>query len=211
MIAAAGVLGLAAAFGGEIVDRIVVTVNRGIVTESDVRRHIRAAAALNGEPPDGSERARREAIERMIDLALIRREMELSRFPEPTAEEARAWAALVYGDRLKEINATAGLTQKDLTQELRNQLITLRFIEFRFRPGVAVTEAEIKAYYTSKFLPEWKPGDGDPPPLDDVHDRIERILTAQRIDEALGRWLEEARKQARIVFAAGARPDEKIP
>lgn len=202
----------AIAFGGEILDRIIVTVNRGLVTESDVRRHIRAAAALNGENADFGEQSRREAIDRLIDLVLIRRELELTRFPEPTAAEAKAWAELVYKERLTSLEAIlkrSGLAEKELIEELRNQLITLRFIEFRFRPGIAVTDADIESYYRSKFLPEWKPGNGDAPPLDDVREQIEKILTDQRIDQALNRWIEDARKQARIVFAGETRPQGK--
>ncbi len=222
MTAAALIPVLAMAFGGEIVDRIVVTVNRGIVTESDIRRHILAAAALNDEHPDFGEQARREAVGRLIDLALIRREMELSRFPEPTPAETKAWAALVYQDRLPRFTASVtarpgGLSEKDLIEELRNQLITLRFIESRFRPGISVTDAEIQSYYEKQILPQHKAGDGDPPALDDVRVRIEKILADQRIDEALHRWLEDARKQARIVFASGAgapapaKPQGKTP
>src|SRR4051795_2405586 len=59
----------------EIIDRIAVSVDRTVITESEVIRQIRITALLNGEQPDLSAANRRETAERLVEQALMRREI----------------------------------------------------------------------------------------------------------------------------------------
>ncbi len=73
----------------EIIDRIVITVGNQVITQSQVDDEIRVTAFLNHEKVDLSAAARKQAASRLIEQALIKREMDLSRYPLPGAERCR--------------------------------------------------------------------------------------------------------------------------
>ncbi len=200
---------LLAAAGGqaEIIDRVAVTVDRMVITQSDIVNHIRVAAFLNQEPVNFGSAKMRSAAERMVEQVLVRREMEISRYPAPAPEEAEQVLAEIrdarslgeeeYQRALEEY----GITAADLRESILLQLTLLRFIEFRFRPGVALTDEEVEKYYQTEFIPEWSKRNPAPPPdLDDVRDDIESLLTQRQVDAALDNWLEQAAAQARIEY-----------
>jgi hypothetical protein len=81
---------LAALAAGEVLDRVAVRVGAQVITESAVRRHLRMEAFVQNREPDLSAEARRKAAERLIDQTLVRRELELNRYPTPPASEVEA-------------------------------------------------------------------------------------------------------------------------
>jgi len=94
-----------------------------------------------------------------------------------------------------------GLTERVLRRQLLFQLATLRFIEIRFRPSVAVGDGEIEIYYREQFVPQWEKNQNAPPPsLEEARDQVEAILIQERTDHALNLWLRDARRQARVEF-----------
>jgi peptidyl-prolyl cis-trans isomerase SurA len=194
----------------EIIDRIAVTVGNTVITESDVLEQMRVTAFLNGEPFRPTPEEKRKAAERLVDVTLIRREMEISRYPWPSKSEAEQMLDKLKqsrfpGDGYQEELQRYGISESDLLDNLLLQLTTLRFIEFRFRPAVALTDAEVATYYEKTFLPKWEQSHSGPPPtLDESRDDIEKILTQQRVDQSLDRWLVQARKQTRIDYHEGA-------
>jgi peptidyl-prolyl cis-trans isomerase SurA len=190
----------------EVVDRIAVTVDRIVITESDILSQMRVAALLNGEPLDLNAEAKRAAARRLVEQALIQREIEITRYPAPALKDADPVLAQIrsqfggpeaFAARL----ADYGVSEDELRRNLWRQLITLRFIDYRFRPGIAISEQEIGEYYRNEFVPQFsKNGSAPPPSLDDVRDQIEEILIGRRVDEALDKWLASAAAQARIEY-----------
>lgn len=195
---------LAAWAGAEIIDQTAVTVDRQVITTSGVEEQIRISAFLDTVPVDLSAANRRRMAERLIEQALIRREMRISRYPMPSNADADSWIARLRRQRpsFEAQLRTYGLTQSILHRNLLLQLAALRFIDLRFRPGAAVTEGEVELYYRETFIPGWRErkSHSSPPELDDARDEIETTLVQQRIDQALDTWLREARTQARIEF-----------
>lgn len=196
---------------GEIVDRIAVRVGRSVITQSQIIEQIRVTAFLNGEEPDLSVKSRRLFASRLVDVILIRQEMEISRYPTPEMREiAPMWERLretlqAAGKNLPEELARHHLTEEAVRQNLLLQLTTLRFIGYRFRPGISIGESEVEEYYRERFVPEWRrQSQGSPPELDDVRDQIESALTESKLDEEVERWLKEARTQVRIQYVEEA-------
>lgn len=199
-------LALGLPLAAEIVDRVAVTVDRIVITTSDISSHIRVAAFLNGETPDLSAAARRAAAQRLVEQALVQREMEILRYPAPSAADVdavleqlrrRAGSRQEFEARMAEY----GVSETELRRSLLRQIMTLRFIDFRFRPGIAVSDAEVQAYYHDEFLPRFRSnGKGSPPPLEEAREEIEEILIGRRVDEALDRWLAAAAAQANIEY-----------
>src|SRR5205814_9826197 len=75
---------------------------------------------------------------------------------------------------------------------------TLRFIDMRFRSEVRVGPRAIQTYYESKFVPEMKKQNLNPPPLNEVQDKIEAILREERVNALISDWLKTLRNQSRI-------------
>ncbi len=201
-----GLLGLCPA-AAETMDRIAVTVGRTVITESEIVSQIRIAALLDGVEPDLGPAARRRAGERLVERALIRREMQLSRYPTPGQAEAQQELERIRRERFPEDSAYRSLLARHRTGEeelklyLLELLTTLRFIEYRFRPAIANSGAELEQYYRGKLRPQWaKNGSGEPPSLEDSIEEIDRILTQEKIDRALEAWLDQSRRQTRVEF-----------
>jgi len=192
----------------ETIDRVCVTVDRQVITLSALEERLRVAAFLNSEKVDLSPANRRRTAERIIEQALVQREMEISRYTMPGDQEVteylgriRKTLALSAADFAKRMNQYR-LTEEALRENLRVQLATIRFIDLRFRPGSAVSIGDIQLYYRETFVPEWQqanPGK-TAPEVDDVEDVIEQTLQARQANEQLSGWLKQARTSSRIVF-----------
>jgi hypothetical protein len=189
----------------EIIDRIVITVGNQVITQSQVDDEIRVTALLNREKLDLSVDAKKQAAGRLIEQALIKREMDLSRYPLPEISDASASleslkAMYASEAEFQEALQTYGITQDDLTRRLWWQLTLLRFIEYRFRPGVQIPASDVQAYYRQQ-VSDWEQKGVKPiPTIEESRDQIEEILTQKRIDEALEQWIKDARSQVTINY-----------
>jgi parvulin-like peptidyl-prolyl isomerase len=188
-----------------IIDRIAIAVGKQIITELAIDEELRVTAFLNGAPASRDLNARRAAADRLIEQLLVRHEMELSRYPLPEESEVNAYLEQVRSQfesasRFSQALADYDLTETILRDHLTLQLTTLRFIEYRFRPDIGVSDADIQAYYQHEAA-NWKSGHtGPPPPLEASRESIRQRLMEERTDQALDAWLQEARKQANIVY-----------
>src|SRR3954463_5938517 len=75
-----------------VVDRTAVTVGNKVITESEILRRIRLTAFQQGLQPDFSDASRRLAVQRLIDLKLVEREMDLGHYERATPELAGSLA-----------------------------------------------------------------------------------------------------------------------
>jgi hypothetical protein len=189
----------------EVIDRIAITVANQVITESQIDGEIRVTAFLNREKLDLSAAAKQAAAGRLIEQALIKREMDLSRYPLPElsdAGESLQSLKVMYPSETDFQNAmqTYGITADELTRRLWWQLTLLRFIDYRFRPGIQIPPADVQAYYRQQ-VSEWQQRRTNPiPTLEESRDQIEEILTQKRIDQALEQWIKDTRSQVAIRY-----------
>jgi hypothetical protein len=189
----------------EIIDRIVITVANQVIAQSQIEDEIRVTAFLNREKVDLSAEARKQAAGRLIEQALVKREMDLSRYPLPELSDAgESLRSLkdMYPSETDFQNAlrASGITVDELTRRLWWQLTLLRFIDYRFRPGIQIPAADVQAYYRRQ-VSEWEQKGTKPiPTFEESRDQIEEILTQRRIDQALEQWIEDTRKQVAITY-----------
>ena len=200
------ILCLAGLLPAEIIDRVAIAVGRQVITELQIDEEIRITAFLNRQPVVRDGDARREAADRLVEQFLVKREMELSRYPLPGEEEIDKYLAEVregFGsaEQFRRALAEYQLSEATLREHLALQLTTLRFIEFRFRPDVGVSDADIQNEY-QRNVAAWKANHpGEPAPtLAASRETILRSLIETRTDAALDTWLEESRKQLNIVY-----------
>ena len=133
---------LASIAGGEIVDRIAVVVDRTAIKQSDVMRDLRITAFINGEKPDFGLAEQKKAANRLIDQAMIRKEIGMGRYPDPDPALVNRLLQQIrqmYRSEaaFRQALTTYGITQDELMEHLRWQEAVLQFIAVRFRSGGA--------------------------------------------------------------------------
>ena len=191
----------------DIIDRIAVTLDSQVITESEVLLEIRLTAFQNGTPPDFKPEAKRQAAGRLIEQKLIRKEIEVGRYVQPNSADVDPMLKQIEAQRFHSPEEfrhgleTYRVSVEDLRAHLLWQLALLRFIDVRFRPGIQITEQDIQQYFDQK-LPELEKQAGPEQKihLDDLRDKIQDALTDERVDQQLNDWLTETRKHMRIEF-----------
>ncbi len=196
-----------AAGQAEIIDRIAATVDDRLITLSDVLQEIRIAALLDGTAPAFTAERKREALERLIEYHLLARDMELTRFPPPAPAEVREFLGQIRRARAPEQEAWRreleryGVGERALEEHLARRLAVLRYIEFRFRPEVQLSEEEIREY-DQRRAPAGARLPGGSGPSGEQARRA--ALVAERVDRLVDAWLKDARRRARIRYREGA-------
>jgi hypothetical protein len=198
---------LAVSGAATIIDQLAVTVGNQAITENEIMDEIRLAALFNGTAIDNTAAARRAAAARLVEQALIRREMSFGSYPQIPESEVNDAMAAVQKARGGKAALDESLRGFDLTrEELRNyltwQLQLLRFIDLRFRPAVQVTNEDIEKYYEENMAGA---------KLSDVRGQIEQKLSGERVDEQLGQWIRQSRARTTIRFEDASlepQPDE---
>ena len=204
-IAAACLMWVSAFGSGQtVVDQIVTLVNNAMITRSDLLWSI----ALDPEAPSPeggvSNDLLRQKLDIMIDQRLIAQ--EASRLPaaQITADEInKAKAALIAkfhseADFRKRVQAV-GLGQSKIDELIRERVTISKFIDFRFRSFVFVSDQDIKKYYDERLVPEIRKQGQVPPPIETLHDKIQDVLKQESVNEGIDKFLKEARQQANIV------------
>lgn len=201
------ILAIAAGLAGraEVIDRIAVSVGNQVITSDQIADEIRVTAFLNRAPVDLSPGEKKKAADRLIEQTLIRHEIDFSHYPVPELKEADPMLEKIraeYGSRqaFEAALNKYGITEDDLRQHLWWQLTLLKFVDERFRPSVHVSDEELRDFYNEQVA-KWKQQGVSPiASFEDSRAKLEEILTQQRVDQALDRWLGDARTQVDIRF-----------
>ncbi len=198
----------AAMLSGKIVDRIAASIGYEVITDTQVERELRVTAFFEGTEPDYTPTNKRKVLDRMIDQALVRREIEFTRFQQPPVSETKPLLAQLLSQYGGEAGFQRALEKYDITQEdvlerLRWQLMMLQFIEYRFQPSVQVTNSEVRQEYRRQSAAWRQKNTNEPPPLEDIRSELEKIVRQRLTDSALDRWLGEVRTQNTILYREG--------
>lgn len=204
--AGAAICLMAFTLSGTLIDRVDIVVGSTVITELQLEEEMHVTAFLNDEPLASALQARRAAAERLIQQVLIRRDMEVSRYPDvpqdAVDEEFRALRAQYastsdFEAKLKQY----GINEQVLRKHLAVQTRTLHFVGFRFRPEVDISEGELNQF-ASKQSANWAaehPGAPEPARLKNSA-ALRSALLEERTDQALNSWIEDARNQVRISY-----------
>jgi hypothetical protein len=143
----------------------------------------------------------------MVEQALVRNDLESSRYPTPAASEVDPVQAELKKDRFptaadyQRALTEYGVTDQDVRDELLWQRTLLSFLDVRFRPTVQLTDQQVRDYFQKTILPALQADHpGQPAQLDQYKDRIETTLTGQLEDQAMSAWLNEAKKRTEIIY-----------
>jgi hypothetical protein len=171
----------------ETIERIVAVVDERPLLLSDVRT-LRAVRGL-AEP---------EALEAAIDERLMY--AEAARLPQADVsreEEDKALALLL--DTQPALRT--GVPEPDLRRLLRRQLAILKYVEFRFRPQVRVSDDEVRQAWE-----EEQAGRPAGPALEDEQETIRARLERRALDERVETWVKELRARADVRYVGPPPP-----
>jgi peptidyl-prolyl cis-trans isomerase SurA len=200
------VMGLASScFGGEIVDRVIASVNGHILLQSDWEQEVALEALLNGRPADSfTSGERKAALDRLIDRELLREQVRPSEAP-PAGQVA---ARVAEVRKLQPETATDegwraalerhGLTQSALEKRLGEEIQLMKLVEARLRPSIQIDQHAVETYYRDQLLPQLKEAGGREVALPEVFGRIRDLLAEQRLNQLLSGWLASLRSASQI-------------
>lgn len=205
---------------GEVIDRIVATVNGHIILQSDWNDALRYEALLSGRTPGQfSEEDRRAVLDRLIDQELLAEQMKSASFPHASEAEAAteiAEARKQYPDAATDpgwaqLLDRFGLTEKALTMHVQQQIDLMRLVDAHLRPTVQVDSKSIEAYYRDKFVPQLKQSGNPDVSLADVSAKIRELLTQEKVNELMVSWLQSLRSESKVSFpGVGEVPEDGV-
>ncbi|HEV7681787.1 MAG TPA: hypothetical protein VGO68_06670 [Pyrinomonadaceae bacterium] len=193
---------------------MVATVNAGVlpdcrqiclITYSDLLWQLALQPNTQLENPSSADLTR--ALNLVTDQRLILQEAEKLPSIAPTAEEVRsAGDELVkafpsepeFQQRLRRV----GLTAEKLAEILEQRVRIEKYLDFRFRNFVVITQNEIADYYKDAYVPRFKaqfPGK-IVDTLEEARPKIEKTLTESKIESDTDSFLDNARERAEIII-----------
>jgi hypothetical protein len=161
----------------QVIDRVAVVVGNDVITETEVLQEARLEAFLNQAPLDLGAAGRRAAADRLVNQQLVKNEMTVGAYPEPTEAEVEGALKSFRQEHFNSIPTYRaslekyGITEDQLKRHLKWQLAAIHFTDQRFNTGEA-SGANRAA-----------PGGADDP---------------------FEAWLKQARAQTKIQFKQGA-------
>ncbi len=167
-----------------IVDRILAVVDERPLLLSTVR----TLAAVR-------DRDRTAALEAAIDERLMFQ--EASRLPQAqvSAEEEERALASFRGDR--EAGGPA-VPEADLRRLLRRQLAILKYVEFRFRPQVRISEEALREAWNAGFL-----GQPEGPAFEEAVPALRERLEREELDRRIEAWVRDLRERGEVRYVEG--------
>lgn len=193
----------------QVVDKMVATVSTGLktdlITYSDLMWQLALQPNTPLDNPNSADLNR--ALRLLIDQRLILQEAEKLPTIVPTPAEITAARNELarnfrtqeeFQERLRRV----GLTSERLDEIVEQRLKMEKYLDFRFRNFVVISEKEVTDYYNQVYVPRFKerfPG-RIVPLLPQIKDEIERNLTETKIESDTDAFLDTARERAEIVM-----------
>ena len=192
----------------QVVDKMVATVNAGLktdlITYSDLMWQLALQPNTPLDNPNSADLNR--ALRLLIDQRLILQEAEKlpTIVPTPaeiTAERNELARNFRTQEEFQERLRRVGLTSERLDEIVEQRLKMEKYLDFRFRNFVVISEKEITDYYNQVYVPRFKerfPGRIVPTQAQ-IKDEIERSLVEAKIESDTDAFLDTARERAEIV------------
>ncbi len=195
------------AWAGDILDRVVATVNGHIILQSEWQDALRFEAFENGRSPDQPQAGdSKAALDHLIDQELLREQMRTSGFPRASNEEVDKRI-----HEIRQLHPTTdsdagwqnvlmhyGLTEKELRRRVALQVDLMGLVDARLRPNVVIDSKSIESYYNQELLPQLRQSGAATVPLAEVTPKIKEVLTQKKMSEMLIAWLQDLRSGSEI-------------
>jgi len=195
----------------QVVDKMVATVNASgqtqceacLITYSDLLWQLALQPDTVLANPSSEELNR--ALNLVIDQRLILQEAEKLPSIAPSSAEitaARDELAKAFRSQAEfQLRLqTVGLTAEKLDEIVEQRVRIEKYLDFRFRNFVVITQNEIADYYRDVYAPRLRNRAQIVPTLEEARATIEKTLTEAKIESDTDAFLDNARERAEIVM-----------
>jgi hypothetical protein len=192
---------------GEVIDRIVATVNNHVILQSDWEDALRYEAFSSGRPLDRlTADDRKAALDHLIDQELLREQLRSPDSQHASPEEVAQRVAEIrkqYPNGETEAGwqtllRSYGLHEEELKNRVAAQIDLMTLVDSRLRPAVNIDSKSIESYYQQELLPRLHQSGGQSVPLAEVSGKIKELLTQKKITQLLTAWLQNLRAGSQI-------------
>jgi hypothetical protein len=190
---------------GELLDRIVVTVNGNALLQSDWDGELRYESFMADRPYNKvTPNDRESALNRIIDQELLREQMRPADLKPVNAAEVEDQIGLLKAQYEHEHERQSwsasldgyGISEAEIRTHVEVELNQLRIIDLRLRPSVQVDESAVQGYYRKKITSE--SAGKQAMTFAEAEPKIREILVQEQMNHLLDSWLESLRTQAKI-------------
>src|SRR6202142_1287201 len=197
---------------GDVLDRIVATVNHQIILQSEWQDAVRYEAFVDGRTLDQLQASdRKAALDHLIDQELLREQMRSSGFPHASSQEVEKRIQEIrkqYAGTESEAGWQAtlgryGLTETELKKRVGLQVDLMGLVDARLRPNVIIDSKSIESYYNQELLPQLRQSGAQQVPLAGVTPKIKELLIQQKMNQMLIAWLQDLRSGSEIRTETG--------
>lgn len=193
----------------QTVDQILTLVNDDVITRIDLLWSI----AMDPQAPSPVGPVGSDLLSRKLDVMIDERLIAQEAARVPTTEITRDEIDKMRTELIKSFQSEAqfrervgsvGLTPQKIDELIRQRILIDRFVDFRFRSFVVVTEQEIKRYYDDVLAPKVRAGGQVPPPIENpqIREGIIANLKLEKVDAEINKWLASVRQRADVVQLA---------
>jgi sulfur carrier protein ThiS len=191
---------------GQIVDRVVTSVNGHVVLQSDWEQEVAFEAFSNARDPDSFTSAERNAaLDRLIDRELLREQLRPSQ-PAPAeqvaarvAEVRKLYPECATDEAWRAKLQSYGLAQGSLEKRLGDEIQIMKLVEDRLRPSIQIDQQAVETYYNDQLLPDMKRAGSRATPLPEVFGQIKDLLAERKMNELLSAWLASLRSGSHVL------------
>jgi len=180
-----------------------------VIPESEVIQDLRVSAFIDGKTPDFSGPRKRQAADRLVEQYLMLQDAALSHVALPGVSEAQPLLDQIKKRYASEADYQLALRQAHITESqlvlrLTEGLQMMRYTDLRFRPEVQISERDLREYYDT-MVSQWKEQhQAEIPSFEESRPQLEKLLTDQRVMQALDRWLGMTRTETQILYRDAA-------
>lgn len=183
------------------VDRIAATVDRQVLTVSEITQMVEIRFFTRGSESEDDHRG--DVLDSLIAQALRFRDVERFGAQDITADVIEARLLQIRGRFPSEAEFAAAVARAELTLDevralVKRQLQVEAYIQERFAPLVFISNEEVDAYYRGAWTQQRRERGLAVPPLENVRDEIRSAVRASRLEEEIGKWTTQLRARADV-------------
>ncbi len=195
-----------------VVDKTVATVGDGVgvpelVTYSDLLWQLALQPNIPLTPPTS------EDLNRVLQLSINQRLFALEAKRLPGAEITETEIQNKIKEILSYFPSTAefekrlrivgfdSVRDENFLEIIRQRIAIDKYLEFRFRSFIVITQEDEMKYYREVFTPDFRKQNSGRllPPFDEVRTQINQSLTEDKVAAEIEKFLDEAKRRTEIV------------
>jgi peptidyl-prolyl cis-trans isomerase SurA len=197
---------------GQVIDRIVATVNGHIILQSDWDDAVRCEALMNGHSlQEMTTQQRKNVLDRLIDQELLHEQIPPQESPSANSNDVLRKLAEIrkFYDGTGNNQAWAKtLAQYQVTeQQIKNKIVLeiqlMQLVNSHLRPEIQIDEKSVESYYNKDLLPQLRQSGSQQMSLTKAAPQIKEVLTQRKMNELLVAWLQNLRAGSKIVTNTG--------